>query len=80
MTLEPASRRIGALAGVLDMAANVFFVLSAQVGLLVLSTVIASLYPAPTVLLSVWILKERMTVLRAVGLTLAVAGIALMTI
>jgi drug/metabolite transporter (DMT)-like permease len=74
------SRGVAVLAGVLDMGANVFFLLAARSGLLMISTVITSLYPAPTVVLSVFLLGERMTPVRALGLVLAVGGVALMTI
>ncbi len=73
--------RAGALptlvAGVTDMAANVLFLLATREGLLSLAVVVASLYPAPTVLLARVFFREHIPPVRALGLALAVAGIAL---
>jgi drug/metabolite transporter (DMT)-like permease len=73
--------RAGALptlvAGVADMAANVLFLLATRAGLLSLAVIVASLYPAPTVLLARVFFREHIPPVRAVGLALAVAGIAL---
>jgi drug/metabolite transporter (DMT)-like permease len=65
------------LAGVSDMAANVLFLLATREGLLSLAVIVASLYPAPTVLLARVFFRERIPAVRALGLGLAVAGIAL---
>ncbi len=76
-----AVSRAGALptivAGVADMAANVLFLLATREGLLSLAVIVASLYPAPTVVLARMFFRERIPTLRVVGLGLAVAGIAL---
>jgi drug/metabolite transporter (DMT)-like permease len=64
-------------AGVLDMSANVFYLLAARSGMLITAVVITALYPAPTVLLQRFVLKERLGILRLAGLALALAGIAL---
>jgi drug/metabolite transporter (DMT)-like permease len=64
-------------AGVADMAANVLFLLATREGLLSLAVIVASLYPAPTVLLARVFFRERIPARRAVGLGLAVAGVAL---
>ena len=68
------------IAGLLDMAANVFFLLASRIGLLMISTVVTSLYPAPTVLLARAIHKERLGLARGVGLAVALAGVALMAL
>ena len=62
-------------AGVLDMAANVFFLLAARSGLLIIATTIVALYPAPTVLLQRIVVGEKMSALRLAGLVLAVLGV-----
>ena len=62
-------------AGVLDMGANVFFLLAVRSGLLIIATTITALYPAPTVLLQRLILGEKITALRLAGLVLAVLGV-----
>lgn len=67
-------------AGILDMSANIAFVLALRQGLLAVVTVIASAYPAQTVLLSRVIHGERVGTIRATGIALALAGIALMSV
>ncbi|OFX18831.1 MAG: hypothetical protein A2V77_23185 [Anaeromyxobacter sp. RBG_16_69_14] len=59
------------------MAANVLFLLATREGLLSLAVIVASLYPAPTVLLARVFFREHIPPVRALGLALAVAGIAL---
>ncbi len=76
-----AVSRAGALptlaAGLADMAANVLFLLATREGLLSLAVIVASLYPAPTVLLARVFFREHIPPVRALGLALAVAGVAL---
>jgi drug/metabolite transporter (DMT)-like permease len=69
-----------AIAGLLDMSANIAFVLALRHGLLAVVTVIASAYPAQTVVLSRVFLHERIGVIRGAGIALALAGIALMSL
>nr|MBA3431981.1 EamA family transporter [Actinomycetota bacterium] len=74
-------RRTGtgmALAGMLDVTANVFYLLALRQGLLALVAVITSMYPASTVVLARVVLNERFQVPQIAGLALAVAGVALM--
>jgi len=74
------SARVPAIAaGLLDMAANVFFLLASRIGLLAVTGVISSLYPAPTVMLAAVIDRQKLTALRIAGLVLAIAGVSLMT-
>jgi drug/metabolite transporter (DMT)-like permease len=77
LALSPGSRISALGAGVLDMLANIFFLLSSRSGLLIIVAVITALYPAPTVLLHWIVLKEKLGVARIVGLAMALAGIAL---
>jgi drug/metabolite transporter (DMT)-like permease len=77
LTVARAAAVPTVVAGVSDMAANVFFLLAAREGLLSLAVIVASLYPAPTVLLARVVFRERIPPLRALGLALAVAGVAL---
>jgi drug/metabolite transporter (DMT)-like permease len=65
------------VAGVADMAANVLFLLATREGLLSLAVIVASLYPAPTVLLARVFFREHIPPVRALGLGLTVTGIAL---
>jgi drug/metabolite transporter (DMT)-like permease len=66
------------VAGVLDAAANVLYLLASRAGLLTLAAVATSLYPASTVLLARIVLGERMSSGQLVGLGLVVAGVAMM--
>jgi drug/metabolite transporter (DMT)-like permease len=68
------------LCGALDMGANIAFLLATRVGLLSITAVVTSLYPGPTVLLALLVFRERLTVPRVLGLTLALAGVALISV
>lgn len=67
-----------AAAGILDLAANIFYLLATREGLLSLVAVITSMYPASTVLLARLWLGERMVRIQLVGL--AGAGVAIVLI
>lgn len=64
-------------AGVLDVAANLFFLLASYRGLLSIVAVLTSMYPASTVVLARFFLHERLFRTQLFGLALAVAGITL---
>ncbi len=68
-----------AATGLLDVAANACYLLATRRALLALAAVLASLYPASTVLLARIILKERFAFVQIVGMMCAGAGIVLMT-
>jgi drug/metabolite transporter (DMT)-like permease len=65
------------LAGVLDTAGNAFFAMSSQLGRLDVSALLASMYPASTVVLAWCILKERLNGRQWVGLLAALGALAL---
>ena len=67
----------GLLAGPLGAAAAVLFLLATQHGYLTVAGVIASLYPAATVLLAATVLRERIHAAQAAGLALCAAAITL---
>lgn len=70
----------GALAGLLGGAATAAFVLATQQGLLSVSAVLTSLYPAFTILLAALVLHERVHRLQAWGLALCGAAVVLVAI
>ncbi len=73
----PGVARLVVASGIGDSVANLLFLLAERRGLLSLVAVIASLYPATTVLLARVVLKEKMSRLQQVGLGLAALGVAL---
>jgi len=66
--------------GIIDIAGNGFYVLSAQAGRIDVAAVLGALYPASTVLLAWVVLKERINWLQAVGILLAFVAIILFTL
>ncbi|MFW5688689.1 MAG: EamA family transporter, partial [Spirochaetota bacterium] len=80
LLLERHSRQPAVIAGVLDMTANVFFLIATRIGLLVTSAVISSLYPAPTVVLARAFDHQTLGVRRWTGLALALVGLSLMAV
>ena len=68
------------LAGLLDMVANVSYLLAVRHGLLSLVAVLTSLYPATTVMLAMSLLGERIVRIQRVGLALALVSVALIVV
>ncbi|PZG53260.1 EamA/RhaT family transporter [Spongiactinospora gelatinilytica] len=73
----PGALPIIAVSGVLDMLANMLYLLAAQRGLLSLVAVLVSLYPATTILLARFVLRERLRRLQMGGVVMALAAVAL---
>lgn len=68
------------LSGSLDAGANVLYFVAVHDGLLSLAAVLTSLYPAITVLLARIAYSERLRAVQRVGLVVAAAGVALVTV
>jgi len=80
ITVNRPSRTPAIIAGLLDMGANVLFLIAARIGLLAISGVVSSLYPAPTVILARILDRQKLSGMRVTGLVLALGGVALMTV
>jgi drug/metabolite transporter (DMT)-like permease len=65
------------VAGIIDMAANVLYVLSAYAGMVSIAAVLTSLYPASTVLLAALVLRERLASRQIAGVALALGSVVL---
>lgn len=63
--------------GGIAAGATVLFLFATQSGLLAVASVLASLYPAVTVLLAATLLRERIHARQAIGLALALGAVAL---
>ncbi len=70
----------GILAGMLDTAGNLFYLMAIRLGRLDVSAVVCSLYPAGTILLAALMLHERPTRRQMAGMALALAAVMLLSV
>lgn len=74
---DPVGLRLALVAGVLDVTANVLFLVASRRGLLALVGPVGAMYPASTVVLARLVLKERLARHQLIGLGLAAGAVAL---
>jgi drug/metabolite transporter (DMT)-like permease len=67
-------------AALLDTSGNLLFLAATQRGRLDVAAVLASLYPASTILLAAWMLREKPTRRQSWGMVLAVAAVVMITL
>ena len=68
------------LCGVLGSVANALYGLSAERGLLSITSLLASLYPVTTMFLAYLVLNERLSSIQAIGVLVALSGITLVVV
>lgn len=78
--ITAAGVRGGVIAGCIDSMGTMLFMLASQSGRLDAAVVISSLYPAVTVILARFVLKEHLTRWRFVGLLAALAAVPMIGI
>jgi drug/metabolite transporter (DMT)-like permease len=67
-------------AGALDTSGNLLFVLATRVGRLDVAAVLASLYPASTIVLAGWLLHERLSRRQWLGMAVAACSVVMITL
>jgi drug/metabolite transporter (DMT)-like permease len=65
---------------VLDTGGNILFIAATRLGRLDVASVLASLYPASTILLAAWQLHERPTRRQVTGMLLALVAVVMITV
>jgi drug/metabolite transporter (DMT)-like permease len=78
MTRTVVAWALGAV--LLDTTGNLLFIAATRAGRLDVAAVLASLYPASTILLAAWTLRERPTRRQGLGMAVAVVAVVMITI
>ena len=76
---QPFPWTLAIVAGIFDASANGIYQIATQKGVLAIVAVLASLYPAATAILARYILNERLRIIQNVGVVLALAAAACLT-
>jgi drug/metabolite transporter (DMT)-like permease len=77
---SPGTRWFSVLSGITAAAGTLAYFLATHRGLLAITAVITSLYPAGTIVLARVLLNERLAPVRIIGLCLAAASVALIAV
>ena len=64
----------------LDTSGNLLFICATRAGRLDVASVLASLYPATTILLAGWVLKEHFSRRQAIGMAIAAVAVVMITL
>jgi drug/metabolite transporter (DMT)-like permease len=64
----------------LDTSGNLLYIAATRAGRLDVAAVLASLYPATTILLAAWTLRERPTRRQGLGMAVAAAAVVMITL
>jgi drug/metabolite transporter (DMT)-like permease len=78
--LQASAATLGLIAGCLDSTGTLLFIRADQTGRLDAAVVLTSLYPAVTVLLARWFLKEHFTRWKAVGILAALLAVPMIAL
>jgi drug/metabolite transporter (DMT)-like permease len=78
MTRTVVAWALGAV--LLDTSGNLLFIAATRAGRLDVAAVLASLYPASTILLAAWTLHERPTRRQGLGMAVAAAAVVMITV
>ncbi len=82
-TKTVVSRKVflwAAATALLDSSGNLFYIAATRAGRLDVAAVLASLYPASTILLAAWTLHEKPTRRQGLGMAVAAAAVVMITL